>query len=213
MASARARPEWRHTIKISNTTSTTASGDKSTDRDDYEPTFLSSFPFFFLSRLKEVQQRRRRQIGFFSREYIYLEASGHGSRSLSVRSRERGRELKAVVRRGTKGVLSWTRSRLVTKCMSGKWPKSWESCCIFWSLEINFKFCTTVDFILFIYIFIFRNFCAYQRRVMFRNCDFHRISYFFFSLSISVPHSLLLTLSLFLPLLPFLIPPPFSYPK
>lgn len=83
-------------------------------------TYFFIFFFFFSSRLKEVQQRRRRQIGFFSREYIYLEASGHGSRSLSVRSRERGRELKAVVRRGTKGVLSWTRSRLVTKCMSGK---------------------------------------------------------------------------------------------
>lgn len=48
MASARARPEWRHTIKISNTTSATASGDKSTDRDDYEPTFFYLLFLFFV---------------------------------------------------------------------------------------------------------------------------------------------------------------------
>lgn len=119
MASTRARPEWRHTIKISNTPSATAAGDKSTDRDYKYPNFPPPpfFPFYW-SWLKVAQQRRRRQIGFFPREYI---SGGEWTRrwswSLWLRSRVCGRELRPLSGEAQK------------RCWAGRDLGSWQNVC------------------------------------------------------------------------------------
>lgn len=138
MASTRARPEWRHTIKISNTPSATAAGDKSTDRDYKYPNFPPPL-FSFLLVVIESSPTAAAAANRILSPGIYFWRRVDAALIVVFVAEEQGVRpgVKAVVRRGTKAVLSWTRSRLVTKCMSEKWPNSWESCCICCSLEIS----------------------------------------------------------------------------